>query len=206
MDDVPPFRLVASNLTSGGVTADYSAEDWDRAIRHGVRPDGTAMFVMPSGAYNKMSDTDAADLIAYLQTVEPVPSEHQRVEWKPMGRLLAAGPIDLSHGVHTTSGPSTSPVPDSTAAYGEYVIHMMCAYCHGDNLEGQVPDGMEILAPDLRVAAGWTPEQFHLVLTTGEREGRIMDPAVMPWTSTAQMTEAEREGLRRYLMTLAASG
>ena len=203
MGDAPPFRLVASNITPGGATADYSAEDWDRAIRHGVRPDGTALFVMPSGAFNKLSDTDTADLIAYLQTVEPVESDHQRIEWKPMGRLLAAGPIDLSKYVYTTSGPATSPEPDSTSAYGAYIAGMMCAYCHGDNLEGQIAEGSEILAPDLRAAAGWSREQFHLALTTGERpDGRVMDPEAMPWTATARMTEAEREGIRRYLVSL----
>lgn len=203
MGDAPPFRLVASNITPGGATADYSVEDWDRAIRHGVRPDGTAMFVMPSGAYNKMSDTETAELIAYLQSLEGVESDHGRIEWKPMGRLLAAGPIDLSTFVITSSGPATGPPPDSTVAYGEYVASMMCAYCHGDTLEGKIPDGSEVLAPDLRISAEWSKEEFHRSLTTGERPGgRIMDPEVMPWTATARMTEAEREGLRQYLMTL----
>jgi len=207
MGDAPPFRLVASNITPGGPTSDYSATDWDRAIRHGVRPDGTAMFVMPSGAYNTMSDTDTADLIAYLQTVDAIENEHQRVEWKPMGRLLAAGPIDLAEGVYTTSGPATSPTPDSTAAYGEYVVGMMCAYCHGDNLEGKMSPGSDLLAPDLRASGAWTPEQFHLAMTTGETPaGHVMDPEMMPWTATARMTEAEREGLRLYLMTLTEGG
>lgn len=204
MGDAPPFRLVATNLTPGGPTASYSVADWDRAIRHGVRPDGTALFVMPSGAYNKMSDTEAAELIAYLQTLDAVESEHEGVEWKPMGHLLAAGPIDLSKGVITSSTPTTSPAPDSTAAYGEYVAGGMCAYCHGDNLEGKIPEGSEVLAPDLRLAATWSKEEFHRVLTTGEHpSGRTLDPEVMPWTATARMTEAEREGLRAYLVTLA---
>ncbi|MEO0558182.1 MAG: c-type cytochrome [Bacteroidota bacterium] len=203
MGDAPPFRLVASNITPGGETADYSVEDWDRAIRHGVRPDGTAMFVMPSGAYNKMSDTETAELIAYLQSLSAVESEHRRIEWKPMGKLLAAGPMDLSTYVITSSGPAASPPPDSTAAYGEYVASMMCAYCHGDSLEGKIPDGSEVLAPDLRISASWSEEAFHRSLTTGELPGgRIMDPQVMPWSATARMTEAEREGLRQYLMTL----
>ena len=203
MGDAPPFRLVASNLTPAGVTAGYTATDWDRAIRHGVRPDGSALFVMPAGAYNKISDEEAADLIAYLQTLPPVESEFERIEWKPMGRILAGGPIDVGKGVHTSSPPASAPPPDSTVAYGEYVASMMCAYCHGPELRGQEVEGSEIPAPDLRASAAWSRAQFHETLTTGVTPaGREMNPEVMPWTSTARMTVAEREGLRRYLLTL----
>ncbi|GAB5534802.1 MAG: c-type cytochrome [Rubricoccaceae bacterium] len=208
MGDAPPFRLDAPNLTPAGAVADYSAADWDRAIRHGVRPNGTALFVMPSGAYNKLSDADAAALIAYLQTLEPIASEHGSIEWKPMGRLLAAGAIDVSEGVYeSTSGPATSPTPDSTAAYGAYMAGMTCAYCHGENLDGKEDPGSGMLAPDLRASAGWTAEQFHQALTTGELpSGHAMDPEVMPWTATAYMTEVERESLRQYLIALVAEG
>ena len=43
-------RFVASNLTAGkgGVGARFSDQDWIRAIRHGVRPDGKPLLVMPS--------------------------------------------------------------------------------------------------------------------------------------------------------------
>lgn len=205
MGDAPPFRLVASNLTPAGRGADYAtAADWDRAIRHGVRPDGTALFVMPSGAYNKVSNDEAAALIAYLQTLAPVENDLAGVEWKPMGRLLAAGPIDLASMVYTSTPPTQAPAPDSTVAYGEYLASGMCAYCHGDNLEGKMIEGPdEILAPDLRASGAWPAEQFHETLTTGVTpDGREMNPEVMPWTATAKMTVAEREGLRRYLAQL----
>jgi mono/diheme cytochrome c family protein len=99
-------------------------------------------------------------------------------------------------------------MPDSTSAYGEYVATMMCSYCHGANLEGKMTEGSEeIEAPDLRAAAGWTAGQFHQALTTGERpDGREMDPDLMPWTSTARMTDTERESIRQYLIELAAQG
>ncbi|MEL6615699.1 MAG: c-type cytochrome [Bacteroidota bacterium] len=205
MENAPPFRLVASNLTPAGRGAEYTtAADWDRAIRHGVRPDGTALFAMPSGAYNKVADTEAVALIAYLQTLPPVENDLRGVEWKPMGRLLAAGPIDLASMVYTSAPPKQAPAPDSTVAYGEYVAKGMCAYCHGENLEGQIIEGPEeVLAPDLRASGAWTADQFHRTLTTGVKpDGTEMDPLVMPWTTTAAMTLAEREGVRRYLAQL----
>ena len=33
----------------GGSGTQYDAEDWDRAIRHGVGVGGTARFAIPSG-------------------------------------------------------------------------------------------------------------------------------------------------------------
>src|SRR5690606_11676554 len=50
MADEPPFRVVASNLTrgAGGVGGRYTATDFDRAIRHGLRPDGRPLLIMPS--------------------------------------------------------------------------------------------------------------------------------------------------------------
>src|SRR5215208_6007371 len=49
IDGFPFARLASSNLTrgQGGIAADYTDADWDRAIRHGVRKDGTPLFIMP---------------------------------------------------------------------------------------------------------------------------------------------------------------
>jgi cytochrome c553 len=204
MVDEAPFRVVASNLTPAGVGGAYTATDWDRAIRHGVRPDGTALFIMPSSALHGVSDVEAAALIAYLQALQAVESDLPATEWRLPGRLLAAGPIDLAAGVHPEPTPATSPEPDSTEAYGAYVANMMCAHCHGADLRGgQDADPKAPFAPDLRAAGAWPAEQFHHVLTTGiTPDGRQLDPAQMPWTATARMTPAEREGVRRYLASL----
>lgn len=206
MSEEGPFRLVASNLTPAGVGGAYEPEDWDRAIRHGVGIDGTALFVMPSGAYHGISDTEAADLIAYLDTLEPVENDLPPMEYRFMGRVLAAGPLNLPGGVHPEPTPATSPAPGPTLDYGEYVVTMMCAYCHGDDLRGKPSD--QPGAPDVPglVAAGqWPAETFHEALTTGVLPaGRQMDAQSMPWTATARMTQDEREGVRRYLATLAA--
>lgn len=204
MVDEAPFRVVAANLTPAGVGAAYEAEDWDRAVRHGVRPDGTALFIMPSGAYHAMSDAEAALLVAYLTSLPPVENALPATEWRLPGRLLAAGPIDLSAGVHAEATPATSPTPGATAAYGRYIADMMCAYCHGADLRGAQdanPDAPP--APDLRAAGQWTPEQFNRALTTGVTpSGHQMNPEFMPWTSTARMTPAEREGVHLYLSSL----
>jgi hypothetical protein len=53
--DVPGMVSIPTpNLTSGagGVGATFSDEDFVRAIRHGVGPDGKALFIMPAKAYH----------------------------------------------------------------------------------------------------------------------------------------------------------
>src|SRR5262245_13399478 len=48
----------APNITGGkgGVTSRYTAEDWVRTIRHGVKPDGKPARIMPSEDYNRLTD------------------------------------------------------------------------------------------------------------------------------------------------------
>src|SRR6476646_10224147 len=73
-------RFVASNLTpgSGGVGSRFGDADWIRAIRHGVRPDGTPLLVMPAREYFALSDDDLGALIAYIKTLAPVERELPR--------------------------------------------------------------------------------------------------------------------------------
>ena len=50
MDDPSVGKVVASNLTTGkgGVGGSYTDAGWVKAIRHGVRMDGTPLLFMPS--------------------------------------------------------------------------------------------------------------------------------------------------------------
>jgi cytochrome c553 len=63
------------NLTPDPQTGlgDWSAAEIATAIREGVRPDGRMLApIMPSEFYRVLTDTDMADLVAYLQSVQPV--------------------------------------------------------------------------------------------------------------------------------------
>lgn len=207
MEDAPPFRLVASNLTPAGVGAQYrSADDWDRAIRHGVASDGTALVVMPSSAYHSVSDAETADLIAYLQSLPPVEKDLPPTQFKPLGRLLVAGPMNPGKKVRLDRARDRGPEPGATVEYGAYLAEGMCAYCHGAGLIGKEPEAPGAPpAPDLRAAGQWPANAFHQALTTGVTPaGHQMNPQFMPWTATAKMTHEEREGLRLYIASLAA--
>ena len=92
--DIPPFRAVASNLTSGkgGIAGNYTDADWDRSIRYGVKPDGKAMYVMPANLFHSLSDADANALIAYLKTIPPVDNELPASEARLPLFLIAGAP------------------------------------------------------------------------------------------------------------------
>lgn len=77
IDGAPIGYLPAPNLTggAGGVGTGYTAEDWARAIRHGVGADGRPLLIMASHHYAAYGDEDLAALIAYLQSLPPVDND-----------------------------------------------------------------------------------------------------------------------------------
>lgn len=72
----PIGSLYSSNITPDQDTGigKYSLNDFDRAIRHGITPDGRTLYpAMPYPSYAKVSDGDVRALYAYfMHGVEPV--------------------------------------------------------------------------------------------------------------------------------------
>ncbi|HEX7071684.1 MAG TPA: c-type cytochrome [Rhodothermales bacterium] len=208
--DAPPFRITASNLTpgEGGIGKTYTENDFDRAIRHGVRPNGRALFIMPSAAFHRMSDADAAALIAYLRTIPAVDNVLPPTEIRAPGRLMAAGLIDADMEVNLAPARSEPPPPAGpTAEYGQYLTSITCAYCHGQDLRGaQPPNPDSPPAPDLIRAGAWTVDQFKHAMRTGMRPAGVpIDQNFMPITFTMEMADHELEAIHAYLATLSAS-
>jgi cytochrome c553 len=203
MVDAPPFRVVASNLTrgAGGVGGQYSAEDFDRAIRHGVKPDGRPVFIMPSAAFHRLSDDDAAALIAYLQRLPPVDNELPATEVRAPGRIMAAALIDPAFEVRLERARATRPAAGPTAEYGAYLASVTCAYCHGDDLQGAQPPNPESPpAPTLAAAARWSLGEFARTLRTGTTPGgRQLDPEFMPISFTRAYDDSEIAALHAHL-------
>lgn len=205
--DVPPFRATAANLTrgKGGVGSRYTPADWDRAIRHGVKPDGHPVLIMPSAAFHQLSDSDAAALIAYLQTVPPVDNELPPTEIRAPGRIAAMFQ-DMAMEVRTGRAPvAEMPAIAPTPEYGRYLTSITCAYCHGEDLRGaQPPKPGSPYAPDLAAAGKWEHAAFKQTLRTGVTpQGKKLDAENMPWTMTAAMDDVELDAIHAYLATLA---
>jgi len=168
--DAPPFIAVASNLTSGegGIGSRYTDSDWDRAIRYGVRPDGTALIVMPSKTFHNLSDEDANALISFIKTVPAKDNVLPKTNFSFLGSFIAGlGELDLSENVHTQNSRESAPMPDSSAAYGKYLASITCMYCHGTDLAGQPAPEPGLVFPSLENAAAWDFSDFETLLRTG---------------------------------------
>ena len=90
MEDGAMGRVYGSNLTrgAGGRTANFKDEDWVRAIRHGVMPDGHGLFLMPADEYSHFSDEDLGAVIAFVKSVPAVNRERVPIEFGPVTRVL----------------------------------------------------------------------------------------------------------------------
>lgn len=206
--DAPPFRMTASNLTSGagGIGSTYTDADWLRAIRHGVRPDGSGLFIMPSSQYYYLSDEEAGDLVAFLKSIEPVDNEIPATEFKPLGKFIAGMDENfrLEPDMMLDAPRIPMPEPGPTAEWGRYRASTICTTCHGVDLTGgQPPNPDSPPAPDLRVAASWDLDGFKTAMRTGETpDGRQLDEEFMPFTAFRYMTDEEIEGIHAHLQTL----
>ena len=85
-DDVTMGRLVAVNLTRGrgGLPADYSDQDFVRALTHGVKRDGQSVIFMPVVDYRFTAD-DLGAIVAYVKSVPPSTARCRRcrsVRWR----------------------------------------------------------------------------------------------------------------------------
>ena len=212
--DDPAFGTFhTANLTSGAgsATAQYSIEDWDRAIRHGIDPEGKGVMIMPSNEFSVLSDEQLGQIIAYLQTVPPVDREHPEPKPGFLGRVLfLAGQVPLSPAAmidHTAVHPASIP-PTASVEYGAYLVTTCMGRHQPDLAGGPVPGAApgDPLSANLTPAghlANWTLEDFTNVLRNGVTpEGKALDPAVMPWTLTQHMTDVEIEAVWLYLNSL----
>jgi mono/diheme cytochrome c family protein len=201
--------MAAPNLTAGegGVGAAYTAADWERAIRHGVAKDGRRLIIMPSEAYTHLNDTDAAALIAYLQTLPPVSQTFPARKIGVLGgALLGAGVFKPTTDMiaHDSVGKRMAVTPAVNAEYGRYLGSVTgCIVCHGADLRGGTDPGAPMPAPSLvAFVANNSGEAFRNTIRTGKTpSGRELNPEFMPWKSFSKMTDDELEAVRLYIQS-----
>lgn len=213
IDDPAMGRLYGANITRGrgGLPADFSDEDFLRAIRHGVAKDGRGLFLMPSTEFAHLSENDMGDLIAFLKSVPPVDRESVPVKVGPVARaLLLAGKIKIAATEidHANLKPDVV-TPGITVEYGRYVS-VACIGCHSSNFSG---GKIDIGPPDWPPAANLTPhssghlskwaeKDFVAVIRTGTRPDGTSTNLVMP-RGFGQMNDVELKAIWAFLQTLA---
>lgn len=211
VDAGPLFgRVYAPNLTrgTGGIGGAFTTADWERALRHGVAPDGRALMIMPADALGYLSDEDLGDIVAYVRRVPPVNRAPERSSLGPLARaLLVMGKLPLLPARHIDQN---MPHPKSVASgatrdYGAYLVHIAgCAGCHGENLAGgpvvgappDVPPAQNLTPTGLGT---WSVADFTRAMRTGQRpDGTTINP-YMPWSTFRNMTDEELQAIWLYL-------
>ncbi|GJG86095.1 cytochrome c [Gemmatimonadetes bacterium T265] len=208
-------RLGGPNLTAGGRGPALDDRAWELALRHGVRPGGRPLLVMPSAEYAGMSDEDVAAVAAYVRSLRAVGTPSPALQPGPLLRVLyTAGKADMvaaaSMPQRTAHAAALAPAP--TVAYGAYVA-TSCSGCHradfaGGPIAGAPPDWPPAanITPHPTAGLGrWTAADFDRLLATGvRRDGRRVDTAGMPVRMTRALNDVERRALWAYLRTVPA--
>ncbi len=217
--DIPIGKLYAPNLTPhpSGI-ARISDEAIARALRYGVRDNGSALFdFMP---FHNTSDQDLTAIISYLRSQPAVENVVPPNKMNVLGRVVRAF-------VLKPAGPSglvpVSVKEDTTAAYGSYIANSIanCSGCHtnrdlmtgayigerfagGFKMETKTDSGtFFITSPNLTPhktgrITGWTQEQFIARFRTGKR----IQQSHMPWGPFSRMSDDELKSIYKYLQTV----
>jgi mono/diheme cytochrome c family protein len=202
------------NITGGAnsVTAGYAGIDWVRTLRHGVKPNGRPVMIMPSEDYNRLSDADAAAVIAYVQQLPPVPGRRALVQLPVAVKVLYAfGQVkDAAELINHSLPPQMPVAPAVSVEHGAYVANS-CVGCHGATFSGgKIPGAPpEWPAPaNLTPGSGSamanyrTPEAFMAMLRSGKRPDGSDISRVMPFGSLREMNDVDVRALHSYLLTL----
>jgi len=202
-----PGTLVAPNLTpdpetgSGGWSDDQIA----RAIREGVKHDGTTLFpIMPYAQYRNLSDEDLASVVVYLRSLRPVrnPLPHSKINF-PVNYLVRSAPEPVTAAV---AGPGSDQL-----ARGKYMVSLGCGchntvrklpYAGGERLAG--PWGSVVSAnitPDPSGISYYTEATFITALRTGYVGARKLN-SIMPFGDFKNLTDEDLKAIYAYLRTL----
>lgn len=212
VEKLEEFTAIAPNLTPAGRVADWSDAELAKAIREGIRPDGSIIGPpMPFAAYRSISDEDLSAIVAYIRTLPAVENDP--------GKSSYSIPLPPAYGppVESVSAPEQGVTPE----YGEYLVALgHCMECHSpltptgpDWGEGFARGGFEFHGPwGTSVSrnltnhpdglANYSDEQIKTMITEGKQvDGSPMMPP-MPYSYFAQMTDDDLDAVIAYLRTI----
>lgn len=162
-------HLAAPNLRSAA--KQYSVAELDDIIRHGVRPDGSGVFMlMPTTMYQFLSDKDAALIIAYLKSLPAEEKYWPDTYFGPLTRIMlfaqkrSAGYLLAADEVDHVAVGRDSTLTDSNSK-GRYIAMTACSECHGPDLAGINEVGF--YTPPLTIVQAYSPQDFANLMRTG---------------------------------------
>ena len=205
------FKAIAPNITPAGRVSEWSDEDLIRAIREGIRPDGTLIGPpMPFEVYHGLSDDDVASIAMYLRTVPAVENDPGKSEYRI--------PLPPAYGPPVGS---VAAVPEGvTVEYGAYLAGPMghCISCHtplgetGPMFDTMLGAGGNAFAGPggVVISANITPtglskysdEDLAKIIATGVRPDGTMVSPPMPIGHYARMKDDDVKAIILYLRSL----
>jgi mono/diheme cytochrome c family protein len=202
-------RLTGPNLTrgKGGIASQYSDADWLRALKHGLRRDGSPLIIMPAQIFSGLTESDMAAVIAYLKTLPPVDRELPSITVGPMGRLLVMSEAKLIPAqIVDHAKPLITAAPVELVARGEHLAGIAgCRGCHNNDLTGgggPPPGGANITPVGI---GAWTKEDFFRTLRTGRTPDNRQLSESMP-RPLGNMPDEDLDAIWAYLKTVPPKG
>ncbi|WP_051516675.1 cytochrome c [Herbaspirillum sp. RV1423] len=200
----------------------WSEADFKRALREGVGKQGEYLFpVFPYPSFSKLSDSDIADLYAYMMTLPAVPAPNKPHEVKPPfnWRPLLFFWRTLFFDSDLKKAP---PVRDAAWSRGNYLVHAVahCEECHTPRnvmgglktslaFSGNVggPDGQNApnITSDVSTGiGGWSVADIQNLLKTGmtpdsDLVGSGMKAVVR---GTSKLSDADLRAMAVYLKSV----
>lgn len=198
MSDIPYIgQIVAPALPQ--VAAQATDGQMARAIRIGVGIDARPLYIMPSHAYNALSDDDLARILGWIRTLPT--TAFDVVGSTPVG---VQGRFAILTGQLTDSVALRLGQPKARPAdIGRYFTRISCAQCHALGQAGKA-EALQAGAPPLAIALrGYDNMAFRTLLRTGQGRGRSLPTMTEASRSgLSQLSDAEIDAIRAYLVAL----
>ncbi|MBO9537576.1 cytochrome c [Herbaspirillum sp.] len=223
----PIGTVYSSNITPDkehGI-GNYSEDDFDKALRHGIRKDGASLYpAMPYPSYAKVKPADVKALYAYFMNgvqADPTPNRGVDIVWP----LSMRWPLSIWRKVFAPAVAVDGADDNSPLARGKYLTEGLghCGACHTPRgigmqekaltddstqfLSGGVVEGY--LANNLRGDArdglgNWSEQDIAMFLKTGRNShsaafGGMADVVA---NSTQHMTDDDLMAMAKYLKSL----
>jgi len=231
--ETPIGTIYSTNITPDKTgLGDYSFEDFDKAVRHGVAKNGSTLYpAMPYPSYASVTEPDMQALYAYfMHGVAPVAQENKAsdipwplsMRWPLMGWRWMFAPAVADY--------KAAPGADAVVSRGAYLVEGLghCGACHtpraltmqekslnaGDGstfLSGSAPlEGWiaKSLRGDHKDGLGsWSEAQLVQFLKTGrsDRSAVFGGMSDVVTHSMQYMTDADLTAIARYLKSLPAN-
>jgi mono/diheme cytochrome c family protein len=213
-----PGTFISPNITPFGI-GEWTDGELFRLITTGVKKDGNPIFpIMPYHSYGKIDPEDIEAVIAYIRTLDPVPTNHPKSNPDfPFSLIMRTLPAKANL--------TAKPKLEDQVAYGAYMVTASaCGDCHtkfengayvGEWLAGgrefEFPTGIlrsANLTPHTNGLGNWTEDMFVQKFKAYENHSDLapVGPSdfqtIMPWYMYSGMKEVDIRAIYQYLRSL----